>query len=295
VTAAFSTIVALRLRSHPAASAQASEPSSAPPTQAPPERAAPARPDRAALRWRVQGVELPPAGTFAACLEAQLDAPVTVSQATPDSLTAMWSPAASPLVLTALESGRLDVVTPLDSPSSAPLRAHAGALNCLRAGATRLMDLDLGRTFDAVEFRAGARPGALDPERFFGVEALNGSLVTRGLARFTGYELEVVPETARGWPQARALALSAVSVVLAEGANLDGRPLNIGDHGGFTLSAVEAPAGVERVVRLAPLDPPQAAPPTPRAPSPRPARPPRRPSGPTPTEPPTLPSLPEYR
>lgn len=290
VTAALSVLAALRLKTHPAPPEPTAAPSSAPPTLA---TRAPS--DRAALRWRVRGLELPPAGAFSACLEAQLDAPVTVTQPTPESLTALWSPAASPLVLTALEGERLDLVTPIESPSSAPLRAHAGALSCLRPSATRLMDLDLGRTFDASEFRAGARPGALDPERFFGVEALNGSLMTRGLARFTGYELEVVPDAARGWPQARTLALSAVSVVLAEGASSVGRPLTIGDYGGFTLSEVEAPAGVERVVRLAPLTRPQAAPQAPRERSLQSPPATRRSSEPTPTAPPPLPSLPEYR
>jgi len=295
VTAACAALIFARLTTHPVAALLAVGPASAPPTQAI-ERATPTQARRAALRWRVEGAGLPQSDAFAACLDAQLDAPVQVSQPTPDTLAAAWSPAASPLVVAALGDAQLDVETPIETPSSAPLRAHAAALSCLRADARRLSDLDLDRTFQAAEFRAGSRPGAIDPERFFGVEALNGSLVTRGLSRFTGYELEVLPDAALGWPQARSLALSAVAVVLAEGAGEPGRALTIGAHGRFALTPVEAPSGVNQVVRLAPLERPSVTPP---AASAVPARPPahtrRSAAERAPTAPTTPPSVPDYR
>lgn len=296
LTAAGTALIAFKLKPANEPVGPANGPASATTAEtSPPPRAAP-RAVGAALRWRILGVGLPPQTALANCLDANLDASVRVDSSSPDSVTVTWSAAASPLVLTRLEGPALDVETPLDTASSAHLRAHAAALTCLRPEATRLIDLDLGRTFDAATFRAGSRPGAVDPELFFGVEALNGSLVTRGLARFTGYELEVVPDAARGWPQARSVALSAVSVLVAQGGDAGERPLVIGDYGRFTLSAVEAPPGIERVVRLAPLDPPQAAAPSPTpALSPRAPRAHRRPPPPSPQAPTLPPSLPDYR
>jgi hypothetical protein len=206
------------------------------------------------------------------------------------------------------------LTTPIEGASSTSLRAQAALLSCARIGATRLVDVDLGRTFDAETFRAGSRPGALDPERFLAIEAQNGTLLTRGLARFSTWELELAPGVELDWPTARVRLLSCAATLLAVGFDAQSTPFEVPGQGRFGLEAVSPPPGFEAVRRLVRLDadPPRARRPNDAAPSgagpartarlpdlfqppferapPRPTRPPRPPKAPSP-----LPSMPEYR
>jgi len=296
----------------------------APPAETTPPAAASASPSSASprgptLAWRVEGLRADPdALALADCVEAHFgERPLVVPMARGFGLR--WSALRG---LSQVEpepgtQGDWRLTTPIEGASSASLRAQAALLSCARSGAARLVDLDLGRTFDAETFRAGSRPGALDPERFLLVEAQNGTLVTRGLARFSTWELELAPGVELDWPTARVRLLSCAATLLAAGFDAPSAPFEVPGQGRFALEAVSPPPGFESVRRLVRLD---AEPPrTPRARSPErpppsgtaPVRAPRRPdlfeppfegTPPRPTRPPRppkppspLPSMPEYR
>ncbi len=144
------------------------------------------------MTWRVEGRDLPAAATLDACLAAQTWGDATVSTAPGGGLTIGYPGLPFPQRLRAAD-GDLTLATATDGDPHRAAGLHLTSLACLAEGATAAVDVDLDRRFGPDDWpRPGAR-GGLPVEALVAVEARDGVIVTRGLARLGRQELGLGP------------------------------------------------------------------------------------------------------
>jgi len=192
------------------------------------------------LSWRTEGPrDLPAPPDLLGCLTGRNGRTPTLAPARVGGVLATEITWLGPTVTQRLapttegETPGLTLRTAIGSRPHAALAAHLALAACVRSGATRLVDVDLGRTYEAATWPLPLPDGGLDVGALFAQEVAAGLLVTRGLARLGLPELAVRmaagldTNAARGRLM-RAIAAAVVAERVADRLTVDGETLSLG-------------------------------------------------------------------
>jgi hypothetical protein len=218
------------------------------------------------LTWRTEGPrDLPAPPDLLGCLAGRNGRTPTLAPVRVGGILATEITWLGPTVVqrlgpsTAGETPGLMLRTALGSRPHAALAAHVALAACVRTGATRLIDTDLGRTYEPAAWPLPLPDGGLDVAALFTQEVTAGMLVTRGLSRVGLPELAIRMTTGLDASTARARLLRAIAAAVvaervADRLTVDGESLALGAS---SLPSI----GDVRILPAAPPPRPDARPP----------------------------------
>jgi hypothetical protein len=192
------------------------------------------------LTWRTEGPrDLPTPPDLLACLAGRNGRTPTLGPARAGGELATEITWLGPTIRQRLaptptgEPPGLVLRTAISGRPHAALAAHLALAACVRAGATRLVDVDRGRNYDPAEWPLPLADGGLDVAGLFAQEVQSGLLVTRGLSRLGLPELGVRMTQGLDASTARArlmrgIAAAVVAERVADRLLLDGEAQALG-------------------------------------------------------------------